>query len=92
MRGTRTGFGFIAEAPEASLIRAGGNEIDRSRPFTWKIRSAKSSLSVSSLVSFEPSDIAVWSVGINVSPEVMKRIEIEPGQSVSYWRRWIFER
>lgn len=91
MRGAEYGFGFIGEGLDPSRITVTGGEINRSREFTWKLRSDTTGLSVAGTVSFAPSEVVVWSVGALVSPEVMHSFSLTPGERISYTRQWTFE-
>lgn len=92
MRGTEYGFGFTGEGTAASRIAVAGEEIDRSRDFTWKLRSDTTGLYVAGAVSFAPAQVVVWSIGEIVSPEVMHHFTLAPGECVSYTRQWTFGR
>lgn len=90
MRGCRTGFCFVDTGSAPSTIRPNADQIDRSGPFTWTVRSRTSNLSVTGTVSFHPQQLAMWSSGNVLSPEIFHRFGLAPRERIRYWRSWSF--
>lgn len=90
MRGTEYGMGFVDSGTEPSTIRPLADQIDRSGPFVWTVRDKKSGLCVHGRVSFPPQQLALWSAGNVLSPEVFHRFGLAPGEEIHYWRSWEF--
>ena len=90
MRGTEYGFGFMDSGTAPSTLRPMADQIDRSAPFKWTVICDANGLSVSGIPSFYPAQLAMWSVGNLVSPEIFHRFALAPEDEIHYWRRWTF--
>lgn len=91
MIGTETGFRFLDQEPQGSLLTVSRDEIQTHIPFRWHLYHKQSTCSVTGQVSFAPGKVDIWSQGNIVAPEVINIFTLKPGEEVSYKRQWIFE-
>ena len=91
MMGTRTGFSFSAPGVEPSFIPVSGEEMDRTKPFSWTLAHSVCPLRITGEPSLAPESAFIWSVGNIVSPEVFIRFALIPDDRITYRRRWTFE-
>jgi len=61
-------------------------------PDSWKLHHAASGWSVTETVDFPVAHFNLWGRGHVVSPELYRHIEVAPGASLAWSRRWTFHR
>lgn len=59
--------------------------------FTWKLLHKGAKASVTGIDEVKPTSLLLWATDHIVSPEIIQTIRLEPGQSFSWKRTWIFE-
>ncbi|WP_055108989.1 hypothetical protein [Paenibacillus ihumii] len=63
-----------------------------SSPWLWELKHRPSGAGVREISSFPVSSAAVWGMGHVVSPEIFIRLELAPGESVTWSREYEFYR
>jgi hypothetical protein len=88
--GRGNGFTFKCYSNCASIIGVEEQEITSDLTFSWKLTHRNSTAWVSEEVSRKPSRVVVWSIDHIISPEVICRFSIVPGQKEIWTRKWTF--
>ncbi|MGM9520938.1 MAG: hypothetical protein ACI3VB_00480 [Oscillospiraceae bacterium] len=88
--GKGRGMSFDGPNTVSSIITVGGEDIDRSVPFSWTLSHSDSPATVTEEVSFAPSSVPVWAFDNVISPEVYNQFTLEPGKVITYSRKWTF--
>lgn len=88
--GKGSAFSFSDYNPSAAIVMIDGGEIAPGQPFSWTITHQNSPASVTEEDSFVPTRIVFWSIDHILSPEVYTHFTIAPGETVRYYRKWIF--
>lgn len=61
-------------------------------PATWTLSHRRLGLSVTETVDFPVANFNLWGHGHVVSPELYRTIEVAPGGSMAWTRRWLFQK
>ncbi|MGT2716728.1 hypothetical protein [Streptococcus respiraculi] len=59
--------------------------------FTWTLLHKGAKASVTGIDEVQPTSLLLWATDHIVSPEIIQKITVAPGQSFSWKRCWIFE-
>ena len=59
--------------------------------YGWKLFHDQSPASVQETMDFKPWQLVLWGVEHCICPEVYCRICVDPGETQTYTRHWIFE-
>ena len=89
--GKGTGVGFVCYSNAPSMLLIDGSEVTGQAPFTWSLTNMSTPASIAETVSVLPARIVVWAIDHIISPEVACHFEVDPGESVSWTRRWTFD-
>lgn len=89
--GRDNGFTYKKYSNSPSIIDVEKEEIIDDIPFSWKLTNKKSPAWVSEEVSVKPEKIRIWSIDHIISPEVICRFKLEPGEKASWTRKWTFD-
>ncbi|MGT2800241.1 hypothetical protein [Streptococcus marmotae] len=59
--------------------------------FTWTLLHKGAKASVTGIDEVQPTSLLLWATDHIVSPEIIQKITVAPGQSFNWKRSWIFE-
>lgn len=85
--GDKTGFGFSGEVRKSFYVKS--TDV-RKADVTWKMTHEGMSAFISESDSFTPSQIAVWGDYYVFSCEVFIPVKLNPGEEISWSRKWRF--
>lgn len=88
-RGHGVGFNGYSNAP--SMFNIDAAEVAGPAPFTWTLTHRNTTASISETVSVLPVKIIVWTIDHIISPEIICQFKADPGESVTWTRRWTFD-
>jgi hypothetical protein len=89
--GLGKGFTFTEYSNSATKIGVEQEEIIDELPFLWKLTNQKTAAWVSESVSVKPDKVTLWSIDHIISPEVICRFDLAPGECASWTRKWTFD-
>ncbi|MGM9521682.1 MAG: hypothetical protein ACI3VB_04305 [Oscillospiraceae bacterium] len=89
--GKGSGFTFTEYSNESNLMEIPSSEIEQKAPFIWKLTNKNSPATISEIVSAIPYSIKVWAIDHIISPEIICRFSVAPGESCTWSRKWIFD-
>lgn len=88
--GREGGIGYTGYYNEPSMFDISADEVTCEAPFTWTITHSETPVTISETLSEKPSKIVIWTIDHIISPEVMCHIELEPGETKVWTRKWTF--
>lgn len=90
VKGNGHGYSFSAYNPKAALVNVTADEIDDVESFTWVLRNSESKAAIHAEVDFKPDGIDMWSIDHIISIETFRPIDLAPGESTTWVRKWTF--
>ncbi len=88
--GKGNGLEWSGYTDSACMMRLTAEHIDASAPFFWKLTNDESPAWVMEECGFVPTSAPVWSIDHNISCEAFHSFTVNPGETVSYQRKWTF--
>ena len=84
-------FSFRAYNEKAALLQIKKEEVNRqAQLYAWTLSHEKSPVYIRCTDEFCPAHVDIWSIDHIISVETFYSIELRPGDSVSWKRRWHF--
>ncbi len=89
-RGDGKGLTFLQNTTESAHVRVPLKGVNEGDEFHWTLRHKGAKAWVSVTEGFRPEKMEIWSVDHMVCPEVFYSLDLTPGESKSWKRRWEF--
>lgn len=67
-------------------------DVDKEAPRSWMLRHENCPVSISEETDFTPSTIIVWAVEHCICAELYHTVQLAPGESAQWQRRWTFKK